>query len=269
MPDISMCINSECPKRMGCYRFMAVPTSPVQTYTEFQVPEGQDRCEFFMKIARQAVGGGARVTDRWPANELVLCAKREVAQRERVYPGLVGKGSMSQGLADCELRKMGQIAVVLEAAGVVMKEARRLDGDEVAERFPDLHHALQQLGFVLPEAEQAANGANARTVWTIATKPCREAHFATFPPDLPKRCILAGCPLDGTVLDPFAGTGTTLAVAINLGRQAVGIEINPEYCKIARAKIADTQPALDGGDWRYGNEDVEPGRAGTGREEDE
>lgn len=78
---------------------------------------------------------------------------------------------------------------------------------------------------------------NKRSVWTVTTKPYSEAHFATFPPDLISPCILAGCPEGGTVLDPFAGSGTTLAESFRLGRRSVGIELNAEYCKIARRRI--------------------------------
>lgn len=85
---------------------------------------------------------------------------------------------------------------------------------------------------------------NARTVWTIATAACSEAHFATFPEELPKRCILAGCPPDGVVLDPFAGSGTTLAVALSLGRQAIGIELNPEYVELIDARLSRVQTPL-------------------------
>ena len=87
---------------------------------------------------------------------------------------------------------------------------------------------------------------NARTVWTIATQPYKEAHFATFPEELPKRCILAGCPEGGTVLDPFAGSGTTIAVAIQLGRKGIGIELNPEYAELARKRIAGVTPSMFG-----------------------
>jgi len=55
MPDISLCNNRECPLRAECYRYRAVPTSTVQTYTAFEVPEGEDRCEFFMDIEGQTV----------------------------------------------------------------------------------------------------------------------------------------------------------------------------------------------------------------------
>lgn len=78
---------------------------------------------------------------------------------------------------------------------------------------------------------------NKRTVWTIATQPFSEAHFATFPPALIEPCILAGCPKGGTVLDPFGGAGTTGLVADRHGRDAILIELNPEYAAIAERRI--------------------------------
>jgi len=83
---------------------------------------------------------------------------------------------------------------------------------------------------------------NKRDVWTIATKPCKEAHFATFPPNLIRPCILAGCPVGGIVLDPFIGAGTTAIVAKQEGRKYIGFELNPEYIKIAEKRIADVKP---------------------------
>lgn len=80
-------------------------------------------------------------------------------------------------------------------------------------------------------------GRNKRTVWTVATRPYAAAHFATFPPDLIKPCILAGCPEGGVVLDPFAGSGTTLWVAEQLGRQSIGIELNPDYCNLVYERM--------------------------------
>ncbi|MGH9071959.1 MAG: DNA-methyltransferase [Acidimicrobiales bacterium] len=79
------------------------------------------------------------------------------------------------------------------------------------------------------QPRQEALSRNKRNVWTIATQPYPEAHFATFPEALVEPCILAGCPVEGTVLDPFAGSGTTLAVAKRLNRDSIGIELNPEY----------------------------------------
>ena len=75
---------------------------------------------------------------------------------------------------------------------------------------------------------------NKRSVWTVTTKPYREAHFATFPPDLITPCILAGCPVGGTVLDPFGGSGTTGSVASGNGRRAVLVELNGDYVKLAQ-----------------------------------
>jgi DNA modification methylase len=78
---------------------------------------------------------------------------------------------------------------------------------------------------------------NSRNVWTIGTAAFSEAHFATFPPEIPERCIKAGCPAGGTVLDPFGGSGTTAMVAAALGRRPTLIELNPEYATLARARI--------------------------------
>lgn len=84
---------------------------------------------------------------------------------------------------------------------------------------------------------------NKRSVWTIPPKPFKEAHFATFPPDLALPCILAGCPEGGTVLDPFGGAGTSGLVAKENNRNAVLIELNPEYASIAQQRIFGVQHA--------------------------
>lgn len=78
---------------------------------------------------------------------------------------------------------------------------------------------------------------NKRSVWTMATHSFAEAHFATFPPELPENCINAGCPVGGVVLDPFFGAGTTGLVADRLQRDCIGIELNPAYAEIARKRI--------------------------------
>jgi DNA modification methylase len=78
---------------------------------------------------------------------------------------------------------------------------------------------------------------NRRSVWSVATRPFKGAHFATFPPDLIEPCILAGAPAGGHVLDPFNGAGTTGVVAIQHGRTYTGIELNSEYLEIARQRI--------------------------------
>jgi DNA modification methylase len=84
-----------------------------------------------------------------------------------------------------------------------------------------------------------------RSVWTVTTKPYKGAHFATFPTDLIEPCILAGCPKDGMVLDPFGGSGTTGLVSNRLGRNATLIELNPEYIDLAEDRIDPPEQRLD------------------------
>lgn len=79
-------------------------------------------------------------------------------------------------------------------------------------------------------------------VWNIAPVGFSEAHFATFPPALVEPCIAAGCPTGGTVLDPFFGAGTTGLVADRMGRDCIGIELNPAYAEIARKRITGDCP---------------------------
>ena len=81
---------------------------------------------------------------------------------------------------------------------------------------------------------------NKRDVWTVSTNGFRGAHFAVFPEKLIEPCILAGSPLGGTVLDPFAGSGTTGVVAKRLWRDFIGCEINPDYAQMATERIFDT-----------------------------
>jgi site-specific DNA-methyltransferase (cytosine-N4-specific) len=81
-------------------------------------------------------------------------------------------------------------------------------------------------------------GRNARTVWTISQTPNPRAHFATFPLELPSRCIKAGCRPGGTVLDPFSGSGTTGAAARQLDRRYIGIDLNAAYHDLAKERFA-------------------------------
>lgn len=80
-------------------------------------------------------------------------------------------------------------------------------------------------------------GRNKRTVWSIPLSKFRGAHFAVFPESLVETCILAACPPQGVVLDPFLGSGTTAVVAKRLGRAFVGIDCNPDYCEMARKRL--------------------------------
>ena len=109
----------------------------------------------------------------------------------------------------------------------------------------------QAVGTHRPDREESdydIDMRNKRSVWNVATKPFREAHFATFPEELIEPCILAGARAGDLVLDPFMGAGTTAVVADRLGRRFVGAELNPAYAAIAEKRLRDGQPGLALGD---------------------
>jgi len=114
-------------------------------------------------------------------------------------------------------------------------------GDNRAER-QDTRKAVDPMcmdgGSRARTGKPTGNTRNKRSVWTVATRPYKGAHFATFPPDLIRPCVLAGAPFGGVVLDPFLGSGTTAAVAVSEGRHAIGCELNPEYVTLAQQRIA-------------------------------
>lgn len=116
-----------------------------------------------------------------------------------------------------------------------MKAVGRSSGNIARKPRPNapLAHNGAQAGSVPWEGAQR----NKRSVWTVSTKPFSGAHFAVFPSDLIAPCILAGCPIGGTVLDPFFGSGTTGMVASRLQRKCVGLELNPAYAEIAENRI--------------------------------
>ena len=93
--------------------------------------------------------------------------------------------------------------------------------------------------FVNPE------GRNKRSVWTITTKPFKEAHFAVMPEALVEPCVLAGSARGDTVLDPFSGSGTVGVVALKHERNYIGCELNPEYADLSRKRICDDQPLMN------------------------
>ena len=115
-------------------------------------------------------------------------------------------------------------------------EAVKEDASEPDRKRGDaIGHTQRTLaGRPITEIATQTSTRNRRSVWTVTTKPYREAHFATFPPALIQPCIRAGCPAGGTVLDPFGGSGTTGEVAASEGRKAILIELNPEYVKLAK-----------------------------------
>jgi DNA modification methylase len=143
-------------------------------------------------------------------------------------------------------------------------------------------HSRRHAGFndrwdAMTREEQTGSGRFLRNwepapaqVWEIATKPFRESHFATFPPELVERCIRAGCPPGMPILDPFGGSGTTALVADAFGFDSTLIELNPEYVALARRRLAAglvrmdqpaSPPDAKDGLFAYGNETEKFGEA--------
>lgn len=119
------------------------------------------------------------------------------------------------------------------------KDAKRFNGKHSDKQRG---HSRRHAGFnerwdAMSKEDQCGGMRNKRSVWNVATRPYSGAHFATFPPDLIEPCIMAGCPANGTVLDPFGGSGTTGAVSERLGRNAILCELNPAYAELARNRI--------------------------------
>jgi DNA modification methylase len=122
--------------------------------------------------------------------------------------------------------------------GAMKAAAPRYGGKKYTEN-PDVSYRTKS-----GNAYELREKRNKRDVWNVATQPYSEAHFATFPKDLIRPCILAGCPVGGIVLDPFFGSGTTGEVALEENRNFIGIELNPEYIKIAQKRISEVQVKL-------------------------
>lgn len=105
-------------------------------------------------------------------------------------------------------------------------------------------HALGSRWTSLPDDKYEREIRNRRTVWSVATKAFKGAHFATFPEKLVEPCVKAGSKPGDTILDPFSGAGTTGVVALKLGRNYIGIELNPVYVQMSRERLANVSPLL-------------------------
>lgn len=129
----------------------------------------------------------------------------------------------------------------------MLTKSKKYFYDAAAIAEPQRGHSRRHAGFNdrwdnMEKEEQCSAMRNKRSVWRIGPQPFSEAHFAVFPEKLVEPCIFAGCPHGGIVLDPFCGSGTTGIVALKSGRQFVGIELNPEYVKMAERRIYNECP---------------------------
>lgn len=171
-------------------------------------------------------------------------ASRE-ASSGKAAPGVAGWAGAGEHTAVSHAREgAGLSHAAMKRSGRFIKgdakrdPATRTDGwktDKVRGLTPRHAGHVNHTGI---EDTPRGEGRNMRNVWTMATQPCPEAHFATFPFELPRRCIRAGCPEGGVVLDIFGGSGTTGIVADELGRDAILIELNPDYAAMAKKRIA-------------------------------
>lgn len=119
------------------------------------------------------------------------------------------------------------------------KDAKKANGKHSDKRSG---HSRRHNGFndrwdKMTNEEQCTGMRNKRDVWHVSPAQFPEAHFATFPEELITPCILAGCPVGGTILDPFMGSGTTALVAKSNDRNFIGFELNPEYLQIAEQRM--------------------------------
>lgn len=109
--------------------------------------------------------------------------------------------------------------------------------DKSRGQFNGIRHKQKDIKHISESFRAIRETRNKRSVWTICTKPYKMAHFATFPIELIEPCILAGCPKEGIVLDPFMGSGTTAQAALINQRNFIGIEINEKYIDLAKKRI--------------------------------
>ena len=139
-----------------------------------------------------------------------------------------------------EQQKVPRLTTEKRADSVVRDRVLGYDSKQNKMRKQDnvpSKNASTYKGFNQRWSKSPTDGKNMRSVWTITTKPYKEAHFATYPETLIEPMIRAGCPVGGIVLDPFFGAGTTGVVATKQNKKYIGIELNPEYIKIADNRI--------------------------------
>ncbi|MGV1682944.1 DNA-methyltransferase [Sphingopyxis sp. NJF-3] len=198
-------------------------------------------------FALQADGWYLRQDIIWSKPNPMPESVRDRCTKAHEYIFLLSKGpryyfdneAIAEGLAEASVARLaqniegqrGSYRVPGKTNGAMKAVARKRGVPPYHAQYPE---SSDQSGL---DAVARGEGRNKRSVWTVATQPFKEAHFATFPPALIEPCILAGSPVGGMVLDPFGGAGTTGLVANRLGRNATLIELNPEYAEMARRRI--------------------------------
>lgn len=170
------------------------------------------------------------VTDRTtPAHEMLYMFSKSARYHYDME-------AVKEPIAESSRKRYAQPrAISGEQAGGDKQDAYELAGVTAGSRRPN--EIVSSLAKRAKDTIDSAILRQPRSVWSIPTRPFKGAHFATFPPDLVRPCIKAGCPAGGTVLDPFFGAGTTGLVAAELDRNCIGIELNLEYARIAAERL--------------------------------
>jgi DNA modification methylase len=141
--------------------------------------------------------------------------------------------AIKEPLVSTTLERINKLKSNVTSKRIYKQDA--VDGEPDADRNRSPNHAWSSVD----KLTRMESGRNKRSVWSVCTKPYKGAHFATFPTTLIEPCILAGSRQGDVVLDPFGGSGTTAAVAVQHGRMAHIIDLNPAYLELARSRIDD------------------------------
>jgi DNA modification methylase len=198
-------------------------------------------------FALQADGWWLRCDVIWQKPNAMPESVRDRPTRSHEYLFLLAKSSRYYYDAKAIAEPLSPISDVhyrqaLRANRVYATKAPYRTNTPYMGRYKHEQGRVRSCNDVAPQNHPVVGGTgstrNARSVWTIPTRPYAGAHFATFPVDLISPCIKAGSPEGGTVLDPFMGSGTTAYVARELGRRYLGVELNPRYIKLAEERLA-------------------------------
>jgi len=242
----SACHSPDC-KGIGkcglCWCSLAIPSLNVKPKDEINIPH-------LVAMALQADGWVLRQTICWHKPNPMPESVKDRCTKAHEYLFLLSKRDRYYFDAEAIADPVQPDSVARYGRGR-SNSHKWADGGTIAKTFVHMKRSGNKARKQRPDSPDSHNGAqagsvpwegstrNKRSVWTIATKPFPEAHFATFPPKLIEPCILAGTRKGDIVFDPFMGSGTTAAVAIEHGRAFIGNELNPDYIEISERRIAE------------------------------
>jgi hypothetical protein len=195
----------------------------------------------------------AKLLTSSPSGRLALAGEKLIVKRKWLFPQGLIADYLKENLKEkgISVKQLGEMLGCPHTVGHWLRKDFSHWGKGGSIPRPEDWHKLKEiLGFdgtydrlildrvaVLSTVKSHPEGKNIGDVWEIATEPYKGEHFAVFPRKLVEMCIKLGCPEGGTVLDPFAGSGTVGEVAVKLRRNAVLIEINPDYIRLIEKRL--------------------------------